>query len=250
MSRDHLKGLLDDMLEESATRIEAEATREREALEAKRAALTPAPREVAAMSEIDALTGLTEPDLRKVLGQAAPDDLLVVLATAEDALQRRILGNLSGESVQWVRQNLEHMDHVTDAERDGARAKVLKAANALLADGEIGAPEPESVGADDAPEAQEKGLRDLLTDLVRIAEQSGPGALEALASSAGEPLLAHGLTLVAEGKKGDALREDLAARRAELEARYAQRLKWMVEALVAIGDGEGAESFRARLFAE
>ncbi|MEQ8455517.1 MAG: FliG C-terminal domain-containing protein [Sandaracinaceae bacterium] len=248
MSRDNLKGLLDDMLEESATQIEAEATREREALETRKAAPAPAPKEVAALEAIDALTGLTQEDLQKVLGGAAPDDLLVVLATADDVLQRRILGNLSQESVQWVRQNLEHMDHVTDAERDGARAKVLRVANALLADGEISAPEPEAIGADEAPGAQEKGLRDLLTDLVRIAEQSGTGALEQLASSAGEPLLAHGLTLVAEGKKGDALRAELATRRAELERRYAQRLEWMGEALVAIAEGEGAEAFRARLF--
>ena len=40
----------------------------------------------------------------------------------------------------------------------------------------------------------------------------------------------------------------LATRRAELERRYAQRLEWMGEALVAIAEGEGAEAFRARLF--
>lgn len=246
MSRENLESLLDAMLDESEINRAAEAERERE-MKAARAAqhAPPAPR---ALEDVEALTGLPEGDLRKVLAKAAPDDLLVLLATAGDVLQRRILGNLSAESVAWLRANLAHIDEVSNAEREGAHANVLKAANALLGAGEIGAPEAESVGADAAPNEGDKDLRELLTDLVRIAKQAGPAALTQLLSGTGEPLLVDGLALIGEGREGDALRSSLALRRAELEASYARRLAWIEEALVAIAAGEAADAFRARIF--
>lgn len=259
MSKDNLTSLLDSMLDDSAidmaaseVRAEEEAVRRRQA-EARRAKAEAEAEAVPALDDVVQLTGLTDPDLRQILAKAQPDDILVVLATAEDALQRRILRNLGSESVKWVRDNLAHMHRVTDAERDGARAKVLKVGNALLADGTIGLPEPEAIGRDEAPDPEKKELRELLGDLVRIAEQSGPEALTELAESAGEPLLREGLQRVirskgAGGRSGDALRKDLAELRHDLEQRYAQRLKWMVEALVAIGEGESSEAFRERVF--
>lgn len=254
MSKENLSGLLDAMLDESSTRMEAEATevaeraRAEAALRVKAVEAEAEPDAMPSFDDVVEFTGLTDPDLREILGRAAPDDLLVVLATGADALQRRIIRNLGAESVTWVRQNLEHMEHVTDAERDGACAKMLKVANALLSDGTIGLPEPASVGDDSAPDPEKKELRELLTDLVRIAEQSGASALTEIAESAGEPLLREGLSRVVGGAKGDALRASLADVRAELEVRYARRLEWMVEALVAVGDGESADDFSARVF--
>lgn len=249
MSRENLEGLLDAMLDESAINMAADAEREREEKareEARQSARAAAPADAPELTDVAALTGLTEGDLRNVLAKAAPDDLLVVLATSEDALQRRILTSLSAESVTWLRENLAHIDVVSNAEREGAQKKVLKVANALLRAGEIGAPEPESVGAAEAPDAAEKGLRELLTDLVRIAGQAGPEALSQVLGSSDEPLLAHGLVLLGEGSAD--LRRDLAEKRAELEVAYAQRLLLIEEALVAIAEGEPADAFRARLF--
>ncbi|MBX3272287.1 MAG: hypothetical protein KF729_18655 [Sandaracinaceae bacterium] len=257
MSTKNLSDLLDSMLDDSALEQAAEDVRRREAQERaqaaaelaeKRAAAAPeAPR---ALDDVAQLTGLIEKDLRRVLGEAAPDDLLVVLATAGDVVQRRILRNLGPESVAWVRANLEHIEHVTDHERDQASAKLLKVANALLRAGTIAWPEPEAVGKEEAPDPERRALRELLVDLVRIAEQAGPEALTELAESAGEPLLLEGLAKVGAGSRGAALREALAPLRAELERRYAQRLAWMTEALVAIGDGEAASAFDARVFVE
>lgn len=256
MSRENLENLLDAMLEESATTMEADATREREERERKeretqasvlraRAKEEPA---APVFDQIPALTGLTDGDLRKVLAKAPPDELIVVLATSDDALQRRILGNLGPESVAWVRENLAHIERVTNAEREGAHKKVLKAANALLAAGEIALPEPESSGSDAAPNAIDEDLRDLLSDLVRIASQAGPEALTEVLASAGEPLLEEGLALVARGASGGELRSALATRKAALQADYARRLGWMEDAIFAIAEGEPAEHFRKRLF--
>lgn len=256
MSRKNLEGLLGAMLDESETQQQAAEVEEMErrakakaARDAREAqAEAKEARVAASFDDIGELTGLSHEDLRRVLGAAAPDDLIVVLATAEDVLQRRILSNLGPESVAWVRENLAHMDRVTDAERDGARTKMLKCAKRLLEEGKITAPESESVGQAEAPRDEEKELRELLTDLVRIAEQAGPEALTELAQSAGEPLLRDGLALVVGGAKGAPLQEKLAAQRAALEARYAKRIAWMSEALVAISEGEEADAFRARLF--
>ncbi len=251
MSRKNLNHLLDSMLEDSAAAQEALEVRRLEEAERARAVAAVRAKEPAAPPTLNAivqLTGLTEGDLRKVMGTAAPDDILVVLATADDVLQRRILRNMSDESVLWLRQNLAHMEQVSDHERDQARAKLLKVANKLLAAGTIGVPEPASIGADEAPDAVRKELRALLVDLVTIAAQAGPEALSELAASAGEPVLREGLERVLAGVGGDALRGELRELRAELESRYAQRLKWMVEALVAIAEGESAESFSERVF--
>ena len=251
MSRDNLESLLDAMLDESAVNVAADAEREREARERaarekqKKAVATPAA-EAPTLTEIAALTGLPEGDLRKVLAKAAPDDLLVVLATSADALQRRILLSLSADSVKWLKENLAHIDVVSNAEREGAEKKLLKVANTLLRAGEIGLPEPESIGKDEAPDAAEKDLRDLLTDLVRIAGQAGPDALAAVLESSDEPLLVAGLGIIGEAD-GD-VRRALAKKRAELEVAYAQRLLLIEEALVAIAEGEPADAFRARLF--
>lgn len=251
MSRDNLESLLDAMLDESAVNVAADAEREREAKERaarekqKKAAAAPAA-EAPTLTEIAALTGLPDDDLRKVLAKAAPDDLLVVLATSADALQRRILLSLSADSVKWLKENLAHIDVVSNAEREGAEKKLLKIANTLLRAGEIGLPEPESIGKDEAPDAAEKDLRDLLTDLVRIAGQAGPDALAAVLESSDEPLLVAGLGIIGEAD-GD-VRRALAKKRAELEVAYAQRLLLIEEALVAIAEGEPADAFRARLF--
>lgn len=255
MSRQNLESLLDAMLEDSATAMEAEETRRREeaarrereqqASVLRARAADPA---VATFHEVVTLTGLPDEQLRKVLAKAPPDDLLIILATSADPLQRRILGNLTADSVKWMRDNLVHIESVSNAEREASQRKVLKAANSLLASGEIGLPEPESVGAAVAPDARDKDLRDLLTDLVRIAKQAGPEALTEVLASAGEPLLSDGLALVVDGERGDALRSSLSARRAELAADYARRLAWMEDALLAIAEGESAESFRAKLF--
>lgn len=258
MSGDDMSSMLDDMLDESAVQRAAEEVEEieaRQAAQKRRAAeaamaVAKETRTAAQLQSIDELTGLTEPDLRKVLAKAAPDHLLVLVAAGDDTLRRRILGNLSEESVVWIRQNLEHIDGVHDAERDDAHRRVLKVANALLVEGEIGVPEAESVGAPTAPEPPEKALREVLTDLVSIGHAGGLEALAELANSAGEPLLKEGLARVAKGAKGDALRADLADIKQELERRYASRLRWMEEALVAIGEGESPETFRARLFAD
>ncbi len=256
MSRDNLSNLLDSMLEESSTSIEASEQAQREARERaereKRAAeLRDRSNEQKAkptFSNIEEITGLVEADLRAVLAKAPPDDLLIVLATANDAFQRRLLSNLSADSVKWLRDNLAHIDEVTRAEREGAQKKVLKAANQLLAEGKIGLPEPESIGASEAPDASDKDLRELLTELVKIAAQSGPDALTEVLAGSGEPLLAEGLALIKAGKKGGELRTALGDHRAKLEAHYAQRLLWMADALEAIAHGEKPESFRARLF--
>ena len=250
MSRTNLNDLLSSMLDDSEALQDAAEAREMEERAAERSA-RPAPEPDAPavlLDDVVQLTGLIELDLRVLLSTAAPDDLLVVLATSGDGLQRRILRNMSEDSVRWLRQNLEHIDHVTDHERDQARGKVLKVANKLLADGQIRAPEPEAIGRDEAPDGERLELRRLLVDLVQIAQQSGVEALSELARTAGEPLLREGVSKVISGVEGDALREQLGQRRGELERRYAQRLKWMVEALVAIADGETADSFAARVF--
>ena len=140
MSRDNLESLLDAMLDESAVNVAAEAEREREAKaraarEKQRQAVAAPAAEPPTLNEVVALTGLPDGDLRKVLAKAAPDDLLVVLATSGDALQRRILLSLSADSVKWMKANLAHIEAVSNAEREGAEKKLLKVANALLAGG-------------------------------------------------------------------------------------------------------------------
>ncbi len=254
MSADKLSSLLDEMLDDSA--IE-QAAREVEAKEAQaraaqqRASQAPAQSPAQAppaLDDVSQLTGLPDGDLRAILAAAAPDDILVVLAAGDEAIQRRVLRNLGAESVQWIRDNLAHMGEVNEHEAGAARGKLLAVANRLLAAGEIHRPDPASVGTSEAPDAERLGLRELLTDLVRIADQAGPAALAEVAEGAGEPLLREGLSRVIEGQRGDALRETLAELRGELERRYAQRLRWMVEALVAVADGEDADSFAQRVF--
>lgn len=254
MSRQNLESLLDAMLEDSATAIEAAATHEREERERRareeqasvlRARAKEEP-EAPVFDQVAALGGLADGELRKVLSKAAPDDLLIVLATSDDAVQRRILANLSEESVRWVRENLAHIDRVTNAEREGAEKKVLKVANALLRAGEIALPAPSAEGAE-APSAAAIDLGDLLTDVVRMAAQAGPEALSEVLGGAGEPLLEHGLSLLARGTRGSELARALAARKAELLAEQAERLGWMEEAVLAIAEGEPAERFRKRV---
>ncbi|MGE0788583.1 MAG: FliG C-terminal domain-containing protein [Sandaracinaceae bacterium] len=234
------------MLDESAIRQAAADVEAREAAERARAA-PPAPEAPAEMDDVAQLTGLSDGHLLRVLEVVAPDDLLIVIATADEALRARLMANLSDESVKWVRDNLAYIDEVNDHERDGARNKTLKAVNKLLATREI------ELGSGTAEvrserEHEERGLEELLTDLVRIAHTSGPEALADLAEEAGEPMLRRGLTSVLGGKRGEALRAELTPLRTELEQRYARRLAQMLEAVVAIAEREPADAFARRVF--
>lgn len=250
MSRENLESLLDAMLEDGAMMMEAQAAREAEErarAQREREAQVEKPAAAPVLESVELLGGLPDGDLRKVLAKAPPDDLLVLLATSKDALQRRILGNLSADSVKWLRENLAHIESVNNAEREAAHKKVLKAANALLAAGEIELPEARDATDSADGDASDKDMRDALTDLVRIAGEAGPEALTEVAAALGEPLLVEGLGRILAGEHGDALRSALAAHRARLEAEYARRLRWMEDALAAIASGESAEQFRARL---
>lgn len=246
MSYEDLKSLLDEMLVDSVLDLAAQAERERE--QRKRAGGGadaadpdhPEPNvEVKELAGIDALAELGDRDLRAVLANVAPDDVLVILATAAEPLQNQILQNLTTESVAWLRANLEHMDEVTNAERRSAETRILAVANALVRKGTIGR-------ADSEPEASARAddLNELLVDLVRLAEQKGPEALTELIQE--QPLLVAGLALLEEDETE--LRRVLAQKRAELEADYAKRLLLFEEAIVAISRKESAESFRARVF--
>lgn len=256
MSRENLENLLDAMLEESSTRMEAEVERARERQASGAASVaSPVPAaelEAPSFREVATLAGLPDPDLRKVLAKAAPDDLLVVLATAQDVLQRRVLANLSAASEEWIRANLAHMDHVSNAERSSAERNVLKAASELARAGEIAFPSPAaSANGDvssneDVAAAADAELRAALVELVRIARQSGPATLGEVLSF-DDTLLSEGLGWVVEGQRGDALRARLAARRTELEAEHARRLRWMEAAIVAIAEGESPDAFGQRL---
>jgi hypothetical protein len=254
-SRDNLTNLLDSMLEDSAVQQAAEEVRAREAKEREErerqaAALRKAAQAPSgpAFTDVETLTGLTDGDLSKILAKAPPDDLLVLLATAGDVLQRRILMNLSSDSVKWLRDNLAHIEEVSRAEKEAAHKKVLKVANQLFGSGEIKLPEPEAVGSEEAPTAIDRDLRELLSELVRIASTAGPEALTEVVQNTEEPLLTEGLALVVQGANSGTLRKLLRDKRAALEAEYGKRLLWIEDAIVAIADKEAPDAFRAKLF--
>ncbi|MCC6876654.1 MAG: hypothetical protein IT378_20290, partial [Sandaracinaceae bacterium] len=218
MSRDNLSGLLDAMLDDSTAEMrereqadQQEKLREEQERQASllRAKLEEKP-EAPLFEDVETLTGLTDEDLRAVLGKAVPDNLLIVLATSSDALQRRILANLDPTSVKWMRDNLTYVEEVTGAERRAAHGGLLKVANKLLAAGTIGLPEPDAVGTGEAPDAEDKALKEMLLELARIAKQSGPVSLSETVAKRGEPMLALGLALVVSGERGPELRASLA----------------------------------------
>jgi hypothetical protein len=256
MARKDLENLLDSMLEDSDNQRAVDAATEAEERQkeaaAKKAAQTRAlaaeGTEAPVFTQIETLTGLTDGDFKKVLGKAAPDDLLVLLATASDAMQRRMLLSLTSDSVRWLRENLAHIEEVTNAEKEGAERKILKAANQLLAKKEIVMPSPETVGGDEAPSGDDRDLRELLSELVRIASSAGADALSEVVAQTEEPLLTAGLGLVVNGEKGKGLKLALRDQRAKLEMEYAKRLLWIEDAIVAIAEGEDPKAFRAKLF--
>lgn len=258
MSRKDLENLLDSMLEDSDNQRAVDAAREREERakeeQAKKAAalrkLAAEGTEAPTFTDVETLTGLTDEDFKKVLSKAPPDDLLVMLATGSDALQRRMLLSLTAESVRWLRENLAHIEEVSNAEKEGAHRKILKAANQLLAKGEISMPAPETVGADEPPAEADRDLRELLSELVKIASSAGAEALSEVVAQTEEPLLTDGLALVVKGEKGKSLRLALRDQRAALEREYGKRLLWIEDAIVAIAEGEDPKAFRAKLFPE
>jgi hypothetical protein len=245
-SKDNLSNLLDAMLDDASTQMAAEAAVEAEARKVEKAPPSEPAVPPGTIDDIEDLTGLPDEDVQKILAKAQPDDILIVLAAGSDALQRRLLANLSRESVAWVRGNLQHIDEVNAHEKASADGKVLKVVRELLAAGELRLPEPESVGTDEAPDPVDKDLRDLLTELVRVAQQAGPAAVTEVAEA--DPLLSAGLPMVVEGQRGTDLRRGLAKVRAQLERDYGERLLMIEEALVAMAEGEAPDVFRKRLF--
>ena len=126
MSGGNLGDLMDLMLEDSEqamAKAEArlqearqQARVEREAA-ARRAAEAEKPKKVEfAFESVEALTGLSDPEIQKVLNKVSPDDILVLLASSSELLQTRLLGNLSKDSVKWLRENLPFMDDIRDSE--------------------------------------------------------------------------------------------------------------------------------------
>ena len=268
-----LQNLMDDMLSDAGASIRAEeeaqeqkkraalaearAEREREAREAAEHAAAEAAAEQAIpkIEGPEGLLDLSSADLQKVLDKLNPNDLLIVLAKGSDALQRRLLANLSKDSVQWLRQNLEYLGDpadLTEALAQDSRRAAVTLTNKMLRAGVIdlvSASDGEEGGAGDAASseggAEGNPLLTVLTELVAVAHKAGPSALAEVVDDPGDPLLAVGLAAIGEGTSDENLAAALQSAKATLEATYRARLNLVETAVMAMSRGESPETFVA-----
>jgi hypothetical protein len=241
---DDEKKLLDLMLDASARSARREAPRPaHEVAEAVVGdALWPA--------DVEQVLELTDPDLRTLLAKLAPGDLLCVVAEGSEALRSRILGQLTAESVSWVRQNLEVWDPATERLKSSARQAVIGRARELAASGQIALPgSAEGAGedADRVAAASRDELASALAELVELAHDKGREALSAIVEEAFHPLLGHGLRCLLAGQDLAAIEKALDERVRALEAAYRAELEIVRQAVLAIARGEGPASFVERV---
>ena len=178
MSRQDLKSLLDEMLTDATTQQQKEVREARPVRPADRDT-TPAPEppSPSGFTDVEQFRLVHDAEVRKVLAAAARDDVLTMLSGASDGLRRKILTNLSRESVQWLQQNLEYFDEPTRALLAAGRKGVLDVANKLLREGKIALPAPEpkdEAGAPKQPRMDDdlERLGSIFTELLGLAQRA------------------------------------------------------------------------------
>jgi len=245
---DRNKGLLDLMLEESRKVEEkpvgmplmAEQPPERTPPKT----LPPWPQEVEQLLE------LSDHELRRLLGEAAPNDLLCVMAEGSHALRNRVLGQLDPQSVAWMRGNLELWDPATEALKTSSRDAVLKVAREMIFNGRLTKPETaasEGVVQDAAGEIEHLELAGTLGQLVDLAYTNGRAALKAVIDEVPHPMLHFSLKCLVEGQEGVGLEHALAERLRALESAYRSELEMIRQATLAIDRREDARTFLMRV---
>lgn len=245
---DDMKGLLDLMLEESqraAQQPDPGTPQNREPDP------EPEPEEPSWPSDVEHLLELSDRELRTWLGEVAPNDLLCVVAEGSEAFRTRVMGQLDGESVSWMRGNLDLWDPATNALKQASRKTVLGKARDLVAAGRISRPESaERVGRDQDGAGQDarRELAGTLVQLVEVAHTAGLEALAVVVEDAQHPMIRFGMQcLLDDQRRGEALEHALAERKAALEAAYRAELELIRQTVLAIGRGDDAESFLNRL---
>lgn len=242
------KGLLDQMLEESGRAIEPEGRPRGAGLEPERkeepARVPPWPQNV------EQVLDLSDGELRVLLGEVAPNDLLGVVAEGSRALRNRILGQLDPESVDWMKGNLQLWDPATEALKQSSREALLKVARELVYEKRIAPPassESEGLQQDQARDESQDELASALGQIVQIAHGGGGEALKQMLAQADHPLLHFGLSCLIEGKEGVSLERALSDRQSALEAAYRAELEMIRQAILAIERGEKPETYLNRL---
>lgn len=214
---------------------------------------TPEPEEepeAAWPNDVEQLMELNGGDLRAWLGAVAPNDLLCVVAEGSEAFRTRILGQLDGDSVGWLKSNIELWDPATEALKSSSRNKVLDVARKLVAEGAIALPESaERVGKDqdDVNDEARAALAATLVQLVAVAHESGIESLAEIAEEAGHPMLEFGLQCLVEGQRRDPLEAALEERKSSLESSYRAELELIRQTILAMARGDDPKTFLARL---
>ncbi|MCC7537716.1 MAG: hypothetical protein IT379_15950 [Deltaproteobacteria bacterium] len=250
MSTQDLRSLLDDMLSEVDERRDASTRGERAAAAAIEEEPPPAPKpsDDGAFSDVEELRALDDVSFCKVLAACPRDDLLTVLSGASRGLQRKILTNMSSESVAWLQKNLEYFDEPTRALLAAGQRKMLSVANKLAAAGTI-ALRAAGESGDAASELLSEEIESLggaIAELLTLVQRKGVAGLSEVVSGA-DPFLDHGLKLVVSGTDEAELARALDGKRARLLADYTRRLAVIREGVMALARAESPDSFRKRL---
>ncbi len=244
---DNSKGLLDMMLEESARTAASEGADTRPIAASSEPEEEP---EAAWPNDVEQLMELNGGDLRTWLAAVAPNDLLCVVAEGSEAFKTRMLGQLDGDSVKWLKGNIELWDPATEALKASSRNKVLVVARGLIAEGKIALPESaERVGKDqdDVNDEARAALATTLVQLVAVAHEAGIDALAEVADEAGHPMLEFGLKCLVEGQRRDPLEDALEERKSTLEASYRAELELIRQTILAMARGDDPKTFLSRL---
>ncbi len=201
-------------------------------------------------TDVEQLAQLTGAELRIWLAEVNPGDLLCVVAEGSEALRQRLIGQLTDESVIWLRQNLELWDPPTERLKTDCRANAVTVARKLVAAGKVVLPESPS-GEGRRQDERGADVRDTMTDtliqLVAAAHTQGVDALAEIVSDVEHPMLEFGVRVLLDKPKDSLLERRLDERKEALEAAFSAELELVRQAILAIGRGDDPKAFAERV---
>jgi hypothetical protein len=173
--------------------------------------------------------------------------LLTVLSGASDGLRRKILGNLSTESVRWLQQNLQYFDEPTRALLSSARNKLLGVANKLLREGAVSLPGQEGDATARTMSEDIEKLGATILALLERLQRDGRNALASVVRAGGDPILEAAIAAIVAGGDENAVTSAMEAAEGIARAAFERRIAVAREGVKALWSGEEADRFRKRL---
>ena len=219
---------------------------------------------VAIKEPFESIIDLTDREIQTLLREVDQKDLVVALIGSSDALNEKILGNISARVRTFITEEMNFTIDLKQDEIDAAQIRIIAALARLADQGQITWPANSQLKKKPVPpkphrlpkvylaakeKAQQavqqpltelgfKDLDELFTTLAEVARREGILALEAVGDKAADPLIRMAILLAVDGTQPELIKDMITTWKESLLREQDTKYRKVIEGLMSIQAGD------------